>query len=110
MAYLHNSKFIYTTAFFITSNYEALIEVAKYAAESNKPMGYNLSAGFLIQYNTEQVNTALQYADYVFCNEVEAKIFGEVNKIEFTTLMDVAKALAKWPKVNLRRQRVAVIT
>jgi adenosine kinase len=42
------ASLIYTTAFFITSNYEALLEVAKLAAESNKPLGYNLSAGFLI--------------------------------------------------------------
>jgi len=53
MEILENTKLIYTSAFFITSNFEALIHVAKYAAVNNKPLGYNLSAGFLIQYNTE---------------------------------------------------------
>lgn len=48
-----NAKLIYTTAFFISSNYEAQIELAKYAAEHNKPLGFNLSAGFLIRFSTE---------------------------------------------------------
>ena len=47
------AKVFYTTAFFITSNYEALIEYAKLAVELNRPLGYNLSAGFLIEFNTE---------------------------------------------------------
>jgi adenosine kinase len=50
---LERAKILYTTSFFITSNFEALLYVAKYAAENNKPLGYNLSAGFLIQFNTE---------------------------------------------------------
>jgi len=53
------AKLIYTTAFFITSNQAALLEVAKLAAESNKPLAFNLSAGFLIRFNTEHVNTTL---------------------------------------------------
>lgn len=110
MSVIEKSKVLYTSAFFITSNYESLMEVAKYAAASNKPLGFNLSACFLIEFHTEQVNAALEYADYVFCNEDEAKKYGEVNKIEFTTLKDVAVAIAKSKKANAQRQRVVVIT
>jgi adenosine kinase len=78
---LERAKVLYTTSFFITSNFEALLEVAKYAAEHNKPLGFNLSATFLIQFHTEQVDTALQYADYVFGNEDEAKVYAEVHGI-----------------------------
>jgi len=52
---LKDAKLIYTTSFFITSNFEALIQVGKYAAEKNVPLGYNLSAVFLIQFNLEEV-------------------------------------------------------
>lgn len=55
--------------------------MAKYAADNNKPLGYGLSANFLIKFNTEQVDTALQYADYVFGNEDEAKAYAEVHDI-----------------------------
>jgi len=86
------------------------LEVGKYAVESNKPLGFNLSACFLIEFNTKEVNAALEYADYVFCNEDEAKKFGEINKIEFTTLKDVAVAIAKSTKLNEKRGRTVVIT
>jgi adenosine kinase len=56
------------------------------------------------------VNTILEYADYVFCNEDEAKVFADTNKITYETLMDVAVAISKWKKVNSARPRVAVIT
>ena len=47
------SQLLYTSAFFITSNFEALQEYARFAVEHNKPLGFNLSACFLIQFNTE---------------------------------------------------------
>jgi adenosine kinase len=100
---LEKASFYYTSAFFVTSNYEALLKYAAHAAEQNKPLGYNLSATFLIQFNTEQVNTVLQYADYVFCNEDEAKCFAETNKIAHENLKDVAKAIASWNKINSAR-------
>ena len=110
MGTLDRSRIIYTSAFFITSNYEALMKVAKYAAEKNKPLGFNLSACFLIEFNTKEVNSVIDYADYVFCNEDECKKFGEINKIEFTSLKDIAIAIAKWNKVNTQRQRNVVVT
>jgi len=110
LSVLERAAFLYTSAFFITSNYEALVNYARFAAEHNKPLGYNLSACFLIQFNTEKVNAVLEYADYVFCNEDEAKCFAEVNKIEYTTFMDIAVSISKWKKVNNKRPRVAIIT
>lgn len=79
MEVLEKAKILYTSGFFITSNFEALIEVGKYATMSNKPLGFNLSACFLIEFNTVQVNQSIEYADYIFCNEDEAKKFGEIN-------------------------------
>lgn len=107
---LEKAKFLYTTSFFITSNVEALMETAKYAAENNKPLGYNLSATFLLQFHTEQVDNALQYADYVFGNEDETKVYAEVHGIKYTTLQEVAVIIAKSKKVNTKRPRVVVIT
>lgn len=101
---------MYTSAFFITSNFEALTEYAKFAADNNKPLGFNLSATFLLQFHTEQVNSIIEYADYVFCNEDEAKVFAEVNKVEYTSFKDIAVAISKMNKHNSARNRVAIIT
>ena len=110
MANLENSKILYTTCFFITSNFEALIEVGKYAASSGKPLGLNLSAVFLIQFEGAKVNEALEYADYLFCNEDEADAFAKHNNIEHSSRKDIAVAIAKWTKVNQNRQRTVLIT
>jgi adenosine kinase len=56
------------------------------------------------------VNTILEHADYVFCNEDEAKCFADTNKLEYSSLKDVALAISKWTKVNTKRARVAIIT
>ena len=60
-----------------------------------------------------QVNEILEYADYVFCNEDEAKCFAETNSIGLAdgeSFLSIAIALAKWKKINTKRGRVAVIT
>ena len=102
---------IYTTGFFITSNFEAQTEVLKLAAAENIPLAFNLSATFLIQFNTEQLNACLEYADYIFCNDDEGKVFGEVNKVDQPNgLIDVAKHLAGWKKANEKRERYVFIT
>jgi adenosine kinase len=110
MANLENSKILYTSCFFITSNYDALIEVGKYAAASGKPLGLNLSAVFLIQFEGDKVRQALEYADYLFCNEDEADAFAKYNNIEHSSRADIAVALAKWTKINTERQRTVLIT
>ncbi|CDW73100.1 adenosine kinase [Stylonychia lemnae] len=110
MQVLEKAAFLYTSGFFITSNFEALLEYVKFAADNNKPLGFNLSATFLIQFNTEQLNTVLEYADYTFCNEDEAKVYAEVNKVEYATFKDVAVAISKSKKVNTARPRVSIIT
>ncbi len=86
LAVLEKAALFYTSAFFITSNYEALKNYVELAAAKDKPLGYNLSACFLIQFNTEQVNYVLTHADYVFCNEDEAKCFAETNKVAHSSL------------------------
>lgn len=110
LAVLERAAFLYTSAFFITSNFEALQKYACFASEHDKPLGYNLSACFLIQFNTEKVNEILEHADFVFCNEDEAKCFADTNKLEYSSLKDVAVSISKWKKANTRRARISIIT
>lgn len=110
LAVLERAAFLYTSAFFITSNFEALQKYARFASEHDKPLGYNLSACFLIQFNTEKVNEILEHADFVFCNEDEAKCFADTNKLEYSSLKDVAVSISKWKKANTRRARISIIT
>eukprot|EP00351_Strombidinopsis_sp_SopsisLIS2011_P002025 CAMPEP_0116876400 /NCGR_PEP_ID=MMETSP0463-20121206/8345_1 /TAXON_ID=181622 /ORGANISM="Strombidinopsis sp, Strain SopsisLIS2011" /LENGTH=250 /DNA_ID=CAMNT_0004522973 /DNA_START=369 /DNA_END=1121 /DNA_ORIENTATION=+ len=110
MAYLEKATFIYSTSFFITSNFEALIKIGKYCAENNKPFGYNLSAVFLLQFFKDQLMEALSYSDYTFANEDEADAFAKAMDQEGADRTKVAEMIVKSPKVNSKRNRVAVIT
>ena len=107
---LKSAKMIYTTSFFITSNVEALMKVANFANENDVPLGFNLSAVFLLQFELANVLPALECADYVFANEDEAAEFAKTQGMEGADLKDVAKAIACWKKNNSKRPRVCIIT
>lgn len=107
---LKNAKLIYTTGFFITSNVSALMSVAKFATENDVPMGFNLSAVFLMMFELQNVLNALEHADYVFANEDECDQFAKTQNMEGAARVDVAKALAGWKKANEKRPRIAIIT
>lgn len=74
---MEEPKFMYSSAFFISSNFEALKLFASFAAEKNIPFGFNLSAVFLIQFNLNEILEILPYTDYLFCNEHEGAAFAE---------------------------------
>ena len=45
------------------------MKVASYATENDIPMGFNLSAVFLLMFELNNVLPALEHADYLFANE-----------------------------------------
>jgi len=55
MDLLKGADYVYSTGFFITSNFDALIKIGEFCAENAIPFGFNLSAEFLIQFFTDQV-------------------------------------------------------
>jgi adenosine kinase len=98
---LERSTMLYSTCFFITANFDALIEVGKHAEAQNKPFGLNLSACFLLEFETAKVVAAMEYADFIFCNEDEAACYAKVVlKNEGATNEQVAKEIASSKKLN----------
>ena len=74
------------------------------------PLAYNLSATFLIQFNTKEVDDGLENADFVFANEDECDLWGKTKGMESTDRKDIALALASFKKTNANRKRVAIVT
>ena len=99
----------YTTAYFLLTKEDALFEFIKRGHQNDKVLAFNLSAHYVIHAHRDKINSIIQYADYVFCNEDEAKVFAEVNDIAYDALIDVAVAIAKMHKLN-QRPRTVVIT
>lgn len=110
MDVLERAKFLYTTGFFVDSNTEAVDKLCQFASENNKPLGFNVSALFVIQFYMEAVKRTIKHADYVFCNEDEGSAFAQAEGLEASDRVGVAKLLASYEKVNQERPRVVIIT
>ncbi|CAM9250336.1 unnamed protein product [Hapterophycus canaliculatus] len=108
-AMVDSAKFFYIASFFLTVSVDAILKVAKPAAESGKVLAMNLSAPFLVQFFGDQMSAALPYCDYVFGNESEAAAFGEKQGWG-TDVATVALKLAAMPKASGTRARIVVFT
>ena len=69
----------------------------------------NFSAPFIIDFFADQVATALEYADYVFCNESEAETYAKKHGLG-EDLKEVALQVAASLKKNSNRSRTVVFT
>jgi len=99
----------YIAGFFLTVSVESLVIVAEHALAKNKTFCLNLSAPFIIDFFGDQVATALEYADYLFCNESEAATYAKKHGLG-EDLKEVALKIAASPKKNESRPRVVVFT
>lgn len=101
---------LYTTGFFITSNFEALMLAAKYAHENKKPFAINLSAVFLVQGHKEQFLEMVKYADFVFGNEDETRAWGQAHGYPTESLLEITALISKLEKVDPSRPRYVITT
>ena len=101
---------MYTTGFFVDSNNEAVQALCNYATTNDKPLGFNLSALFVIQFYMDAVKATIKHADYVFCNEDEGSAFATAQGLEATDRVGVAKIIASFEKASATRPRVVIIT
>lgn len=99
----------YMAGFFLTVSVESVLAIGQHAVANNKTVCLNLSAPFIIQFFGDQLAAAMPYADFVFCNESEAAVYGEVMKWG-TDLDVIAMKLAALPKASGTRPRIVVFT
>ncbi|KNC46749.1 adenosine kinase [Thecamonas trahens ATCC 50062] len=104
------AQIFYSAGFHLTVSPEAMLNMARHAADTNKIYCFNLSAPFLVQFFKDQMAQVMPYADYVFGNEDEAADYATHNGIEKTDLKEIALAIAALDKVNTQRSRTVVIT
>lgn len=110
MDILRQTKIIYASGFFITSNPIALRQIAVFCTEHDKTFAFNLSALFIIQFTFDEVKNAIEHADFVFCNEDECDAYGKMVGIMESDRDETAKKLALQPKTNTKRPRTVIIT
>lgn len=107
---LDTAQILYTTGFFINSNFEAVKTIAKFAHDNDRTFAINLSAVWVIDFHFEQLKEIISYADYVFGNEDETSAFGKKQGLQVTNLSEVTEYIAKLPKKNESKPRTVVTT
>ena len=108
-AIYESASVYYIAGFFLTVSVDSLKIVAEHALANNKTFCLNLSAPFIIDFFGDQVATALEYADYLFCNESEAEAYGKKHGLG-DDLKEVALKIAASPKKNASRPRTVIFT
>ena len=111
ISYLEKASYIYSTGFFLDSNYSAFDRACTFALENNKPFGFNLSALYVIGQYMKEIERAINFADFVFCNEDEASAYAKALGLKSEHHVGLAQRIAKMPKANKKRpERVVIIT
>ena len=99
----------YIAGFFLTVSVDSLKIVAEHTLANDKTFCLNLLAPFIIDFFGDQVATALEYADYLFCNESETAAYGKKHGLG-EDLKEVALKIATSPKNNAARPRTVIFT
>lgn len=109
-ALVENAKYFYIGGFHLTVSPEAILLLGKHAAENNKTFALNFSAPFIAQFFKEPLDNSIPYCDYIIANESEAAAFAESHGLNTTDVTEIAKHVAKLPKVNTNKPRTVVFT
>lgn len=109
-ALITKAKVIYSAGFFLTSGGPACTTyLGEHCAKTGKLYCLNLSAPFICEFFTEQLDQTMPFVDIVFANETEAASLGKV-KGWGEDLGEIALQLAAMPKASGTHARMVVFT
>lgn len=108
--YAEAARIFYVGGYHLTVSPEAAEALGKEAARRDVPFVFGMGAPFIPLAFGEPLARLLAYCDYVVGNETEAAAWGQANKVESGDVVEIAKAIAKLPKENDKRQRTVIIT
>ncbi|KAL8672600.1 MAG: hypothetical protein Q9168_002943 [Polycauliona sp. 1 TL-2023] len=107
------AKYYYVGGFHLTVCVPAVMALANEAAENpEKTFFMNLSAPFIPQFFSKQLEETSPYWDYLIGNETEAAAWAEAQggDVKGKSVQEIAKAIAGLKKANEKRKRTVVIT
>jgi len=108
---IKRASVVYTTAFFFNCMNGAHVFRAFDVARSQGALvTFNIAAPYLISKFHDELVKAIGLSDFVFCNDSEAKVFGEEFEIDDKSLENIAKYIATIGEAGGRKVRYSVIT
>ncbi|CAH8447807.1 unnamed protein product [Heterobilharzia americana] len=108
---VERARVYYIAGYVISSCYEGMLEVVKHALASSKMFCFNLSAPFLPQFKTQEVDEMIAYANIVFGNHSEVLAYGKAHDLSDSTVHGVAQYIASRPfAAEKKSNRLVIIT
>jgi adenosine kinase len=106
---VETASIYYHEGFFLVSSLLSCLKLALYSSSHDKTYAINISAEFIAETYKDALGQVLLYADFVFCNETEAKKFAQVNGIEGEDTLEIAQKIAGLPKEG-SKPRTMIVT
>jgi len=108
---IKKAKFYYVEGYFLTHGVESALELSNQSAVTGKTFILNLSAPFIPQFFTKQLQEIIPFTDVMIGNEAEAEAWA--NAIGLPNAKDlpaIARSIALLPKSNPSRPRIVIFT
>jgi len=109
-AVVEQAKVYYSGGFHLTVAPDAMLALAKHAAEKDKIFCLNLSAPFLCEFFCDPMMNLMPCVDILFGNETECVAFAKKHEFGTEDIKEIAKKIAELPKENKKRPRTVIIT
>jgi len=107
---MEGASHYYVEGFFLTHGLESTLKLAKQSTAAKKTFAINLSAPFIAQFFSSQLDEAMPYVNIVFGNEDEAAAYAGSHSIEPTDTKTVALKIAHSPREDESKPRIVVLT
>ncbi|EPY32804.1 adenosine kinase [Strigomonas culicis] len=107
---LADAKLFYLTGFTLTIDVAYVVQVAEAARAAGGLFIMNLSAPFIIQFFTDNLNKVLPYVDVLFSNDDEAKVLAKTFGWDTADVLQIAQRAAAELPYNGTKERLVVFT
>lgn len=109
-ALISKAKYFYMEGFFLTHGLESAKVLAQHAQQNDQVFSVNLSAPFIPQFFSAQLDEITALSSLVFGNESEAAAWAESHKLSDTKNLEaIAQAIADSPS-SISKPRTVIIT
>jgi len=107
---IEGASHYYMEGFFLTHGLESALKLAKQAVAAKKTFAMNLSAPFIAQFFSSQVDQIMPYVSILIGNEDEAAAYAGTHSLDGKDLKSVALHIAQQPREDASKPRIVVIT
>ena len=110
LKHVQSAKLLYMTGYFISTNFDVMMQLCELATTSGVPLAFNVSHGIIFDFYQDQVRKMLPHLDIVFANKEEIDKWAQFQQLTDKSLHSSIKALLNYEKANAKKTRTVIVT